>query len=712
MASPFDINVRDWPHSARGDGITDDTEAFRSALREAIARSRPSASPEGLRPGLGRFLRWPFGFRPPVGTLPGARIYVPPGKYVLFSDPRQRERPLRFEASNITLLGDGPQSTLHIAPPWKQMSLVEDRPDSHAYFEIGRRDGEPIENVHIRDLRIQSDKTLYNQSTRRWFDPALPYEPSQVFMMGVPGTPTGVVSNSGYSGILAENLAGVVFGFNGGGNRNEDRQSRNNFVTHNRVVDCVLQAVNPASGGHAGTLVAHNVIDGNAGLAIEWSNSFALITNNVIRRARGGAFAFDNGQNPGQDEPEYDGGVYSVDGWIVFAQNTILECGEGFGGEVSPSIYGEPASYRRVLIANNAIQRAYGGGIVLAGADGSSEVVIHGNVIDGFGIDGKLLVDGRPRTTARAWAGIHAVGKRRVVVTANVVRAGTGTHDRSEYGIVTGGGIAEDCWTDGNATIGVRDGQPAFPRGAIQQNDWRTASPWTGVRVRTGRSVNLEDGQPAAKLDQDNNPHIPILEPAVTEPSVAGSATWRLYQTPPPTGSPRWQVTGLRDGFPGQIVTLVFYDDRTRVVSGSSLRLAGGQHFDSLAGSTLVLLCDYVDKPPTGYQVLTDPRWPPDRPLPDPPPPPLAFGESVIPVWANLPEDPGTVFTPPIGVGDTVSFTGQTRTYTVLAATLGPTGGSLTIDPVLQATAAHGELITFAPRSNWVELSRSGDQRA
>jgi pectate lyase-like protein len=668
MASPYDIDVRSAPYGARGNGTTDDTQAFRKAIAEATRRSVA-------------------GF--------GARVYVPPGKYVLFKKADERPKPIQIKASNITLFGDGPQSTLYIAPPWKQLvgqtPTSPGDPDSYAYFEIGRRNGGEIENVHIRGLRIQSDETRYNENTQRYKDRHLKYDPSQVFMMGVPHTLTGVVSNSGFSEILAENLAGVVFAFNGGSNQNRGKQSRNNYVLHNRVLNCCLQAVNPTSGGHAGTLVAHNVIDRNAGLAIEWSNSFALITNNIIRRARGGAFAFDNGDT-GRRESE--GGVAAVNGWIVFANNTILECGENFEGVVSPSIYGEPQAYRRVMIVNNAIQSAYGGGIVLAGADGSSEVVIHGNVIDGFGIDGRNPRRPKPPKNAPMpiWAGIWAVEKRRVVVTANVVRAGAGKHDRSEYGIATGGSNAEDCWTDGNVTIGTRDGGPAFSLGAIQTNDWGAATPG-GIRrrdvprgrVRTGRNVNLETGQPAARLDRTNHPYIPILPAGQPAPSVAGSDTWRVYQSDPKPADPEvdtFTIRALRDGYPGQVVSIVFYRGRAHVQPGPYLHLADPVPLVWPEPSTLTLLCVNVDPAPPhfGYRVKAN-RW-------------FAAGESVIEV------DTGSGA---ISVGDVVSFAGHPQIYAVTRAG----GTKFTITPNLRRRVVDNTAVTFRERCDWIELSRT-----
>src|SRR5262245_32477496 len=103
MASSYDIDIRQPPFNASGDGVHDDTGAFRDAI--AAASSRPH----------------------------GGRIYVPPGEYVLFKDPTAE--PLRIEHSDITIFGDGPQSVILIQDPWREFD------DTQAYFIIGRRLG-------------------------------------------------------------------------------------------------------------------------------------------------------------------------------------------------------------------------------------------------------------------------------------------------------------------------------------------------------------------------------------------------------------------------------------------------------------------------------------------------------------------------------------------------------------------------------------------
>jgi hypothetical protein len=122
MASPYDMDIRTPPFNAAGDGQTNDTDAFRKAIAAASLRRH------------------------------GGRIYVPPGEYLLFASPV--DKPLRIEHSDITIFGDGPQSMLFIAPPWRKVLISPIRdPDSDGYLIIGKKAGGAIANIHIQNKR-------------------------------------------------------------------------------------------------------------------------------------------------------------------------------------------------------------------------------------------------------------------------------------------------------------------------------------------------------------------------------------------------------------------------------------------------------------------------------------------------------------------------------------------------------------------------------
>jgi hypothetical protein len=468
MASTYDINIREQPYNARGDGVHDETDALRKAIRDASDTSKHPT---------------------------GARVYVPPGKYVMFRDSTNS---IQIKSSNITIFGDGPQSTIFI-PTWLYTSTSTDQ----AYFIIAGDSGNTIENIHIQNLRVQS---IYDDTAT--LNPPPNSGVRNLFQRGAPSL-TEVVHNSGFTDNLAENLGGCAFAFNGGDNDPASgNQSQNNYVIRNTIRNCAFTAINPFSGGHMNTIISDNFIDGNASFGVEWSSPYALITNNIIRRTRSSAIAFENA--PTQE------------GWTIFANNNILECGNSLGGtSVSPAIQiGEDFGGRHIMIVNNVIRRAYGPGIVIAGSqsEDASDIIIQGNIIDEFGVEGVGKV------SPLGWIGIDAQNHNKVIVTNNVVRAGTGPTDRCDEGIATGGGNGIDTWTDGNITIGD------FSVVAILTTQSAgTAPPSAGTRDRIGLNYDITAGLSTPGYDYTNTPYIPDLPPGPS-PSVDGSNIWRLSQ--------------------------------------------------------------------------------------------------------------------------------------------------------------------------------------
>jgi len=168
----------------------------------------------------------------------------------------------------------------------------------------------------------------------------------------------------------------------------------------------------------------------------------------------------------------------------------------------------------------------------------------------------------------------------RSIVVDNVVRGGTGSNDRSDFGIGVGGSIGEDCWADGNITLGTFGVRPI-----VTNLSAGVSPPSAGTRDRIGLNVDMITGQVSPGFDNTDNPYIPRLPAGDARPSVAGSNRWRLGQVV------ATRITEFRDGYVGQSITIIFDDRSTIIDSTGNVRLVGNV-FNSTQWSTLTLIYD------------------------------------------------------------------------------------------------------------------------
>jgi hypothetical protein len=205
---------------------------------------------------------------------------------------------------------------------------------------------------------------------------------------------------------------------------------------------------------------------------------------------------------------------------------------------------------------------------------------VHGNLIDGFGFNGV----GKTLGLSGSWAGIELVNKTRIYVTSNTVRSLEGANDRSDYGIVVGGTLATDNWTDGNTTIGnflVKSMQLPISYGVSG----------AGTRVAIGKNFDLGSGKMIPPSRNDNTEAIPVLATNSATPSVAGSDVWLISNGSPTT------ITNLLGGYEGQVVTLHANESLTTIANNANIALQGNTARAMANGETIQLVRTFQGVP-------------------------------------------------------------------------------------------------------------------
>jgi hypothetical protein len=479
-------------------------------------------------------------------------LYFPPGKYAithsntLISIGGTYKTALIIRKSNITWQGAGKSSILYVAN-WQIDTTLQN------YITVYDSTGN-IGNVIFRDLQLlgaeDKDSTIGDSDTPTWF----------IQIGGSDATRT--VSNSGFENIYAEKTS-TPFVFNGGSNDpSSGNQCENNFVINCDVNNGCYGAINAVSGGHANTTITNNRIKDTRGIAIEWSSMRAIITNNTITETFGSAISFE--------------GATTQTGYSVIANNTIMDVGKHASGTSGPAIQiGQVTGKNRLLIQNNVMKDVYGQGIVVGGA-AATDIIVRGNIVDGFGKDGENRTLGSP---ALGWTGINVANRTRVYVLDNIVVALEGADDNCDYGIISGGGSATDYITDRNIVVGSYD-VASFDM-KVDLGQGATG----GSGVITG-PFNLDFDSRKYHPIMDSNSKIPQLADDAT-PSIAGSDVWRTGGTT--------TITDFDDGYTSQIIT-VNAEHSLVITDGTNIFLRGGGNFNMVSKDTLTLLCKADNK--------------------------------------------------------------------------------------------------------------------
>lgn len=461
----------------------------------------------------------------------GGKVYLPRGKYYLAQSDY-----LVISESNTTLEGDGASSQLFV-DGWGDGWISTDPAlsDGTAMSVVGAHiivanPTKTLSNVHLRNFAFVGTKGMNDPS------PAQAWSAMQIGW----GPPTGfVVNNSGFSGIHAEKNGGVTFFFNGGANGSDDtKKSMNNYVLNSTVVDS-FKAANAASGGHAGTVVCENRFERLRDLAIEWAGSRALICNNVITRALGGAIGIENES--------------SQTGWSIILGNTIIDALSGIS-------LGQGSGVHRAKISNNVIRDVQEHGIRLYTGN---DVVIENNVVDGFGLSG-----------SGANAGVQvATLKGMGQVRGNYVRCRQTTPvSACTYGFNGPDGNSENIIVDGNSVSGVTNaGGTAmlFPSSIGANGTGKGGDPQqTAVNVFVGRNQDLDTGRVVGPSDFTNTESIPMLQVTSGSASIAGSEVWEVNPAAPV------EITALTEPTYGKTVTLLFLGPNPTTIHADSAACA------------------------------------------------------------------------------------------------------------------------------------------
>lgn len=454
----------------------------------------------------------------------GGKVHLPRGTYLFKSTDF-----VTIHGSNITLAGDGDASIIFI-PKWgtgtkKFTDSVNGKSVAiQAHIQLGNPSA-TIENIRLQDFQILGTRGVSAPLLDDFWNAA------QI------GTQSErcVVNNSGFSGMHVEKVGGAAFAFNGG--QNSGVQSTNNYVLDNVVIDIAYEAVNPWSGGIANTIVCNNRISDTGRMAIEWSSMRAVICNNTITGARGGAIAVEQ--------------AASQTGWTIISNNTIFSSGAGPGVPAPAAIQlGEAAGAFRVKVSGNVIRDSHGPGIISQGG-GTSDIVIENNTVDGYGLGGSA------RNPSSAFAIFVANVRGMSQVVGNSVRCTAGPC----RGISAGGGHSENSWVDRNVVSGVTNaGGVAFvlPTSAGSRGAGRAGSGGhiqRGFNSYVGRNIDLDTGEDAPALNYANQEDLPNLLPNPTSArgvySVGGYQSWLVNATQAA------EITDLTNASTGKTVTLM-----------------------------------------------------------------------------------------------------------------------------------------------------------
>ncbi|HXE91298.1 MAG TPA: right-handed parallel beta-helix repeat-containing protein [Terriglobales bacterium] len=451
---------------------------------------------------------------------------------------------ISITSSNVTIEGAGDETVLHVTT-WGCAST------KFSYIKAGNESAS-IENVHLSDFKFAGENPQGSPVTG-----CDAQGPTYGILFG-PLAATASLSNSSVSNVLFEKLGGAGINFSGG-NVNGEPQSRNNQARNNRFVNGSWDGINAFSGGVSDAIIAGNHFYKMGNFGVEFAGMNSLISDNTFEATKNAAISIEN--NTVQT------------GWNIISGNTIRDAGQFSGTQNNPCIQlGQSIGAIRVVVAKNSLYRCYGQGIVLGGSS-TQDLFVHGNLIDGFGFNGV----GKTLGVSGPWAGIALVNKTRIYVTNNTVRSLTGANDRSDYGIVVGGGLAVDNWTDGNVTIG---------NFLVEAMELPTSYgvDGAGTRVAIGRNFDLGSGKVIPQSRSDNTEAIPVLALNSATPSVAGSDVWITANNAPTT------ITDLQGGYLGQVVTIHASDSFTTIADNANIQLQGGVSRALSNGDTIQLV--------------------------------------------------------------------------------------------------------------------------
>ncbi|HSA92502.1 MAG TPA: right-handed parallel beta-helix repeat-containing protein [Terriglobales bacterium] len=464
---------------------------------------------------------------------------------------------LAVTSSDVAVEGMGDKTVLHITT-WACAS------NKLAYVKLGN-DAASTENVHLRAFKFAGENPQGSPVSG-----CDAQGPTYGILFG-PNAATAALSNSSIVGVMFEKLGGAGINFSGG-NVGTEPQSRNNQARGNWFINGAWDGINAFSGGVSNATIADNHFYKMGNMGVEFAGMNSLIKGNTFDETRNSAISLEN--NTAQT------------GWNVVIGNTIRDVGQISATQSNPCIQlGQSTGAVRVAVIQNSLYRCYGQGIVLAGSS-TQDVFIHGNLIDGFGFNGVSRTLG----VSGAWAGIELVNKTRIYVTGNTVRSLEGAGDRSDYGIVVGGSLATDNWTDGNTTIGnflVKPMQLPISYGASG----------AGTRVAVGRNFDLGSGTMIPPSRNDNTEAVPVLATNSATPSVAGFSVWKTANTSPTV------ITDFTGSSIGQLLIIYSGDSNTTIANNSNIALEGGVNRTLASGQVIHLIRGDGVNPPQWKEV-------------------------------------------------------------------------------------------------------------
>jgi hypothetical protein len=486
----------------------------------------------------------------------GGKIYIPPGTFLITLASEESAGDLggvpRFAAvvfgnSNVTVEGSGPESIIYI-PTWA--TNIGGTDNVPAFFLAGST-ADNLTNIHFRNFKILGD---FPQTDNTWSG----NEVSAAISIGAVSQ-TATVSNSGVDHVWFEKIGmGVMFN---GGNVPGPACDRN-YVTNSIFYNTSGGPLNAISGAHTNTLITNNIfrnIGGN--YAIEWGSYRVSIIGNIFDNVWGGGITTET--NP------------AATGYSLIGNNIFNDIGLRYGptGTYNTAAIqlSEGTSGHQMAIKDNIFRNIYGSGIW--GASHADNVIVDGNVIDGFGLLGTTRTPG----IGTLYAGINFTNLHQIRVTNNHVICNGAVTDNCEYGFIVGGSLAEDNYTRGNTTLGTFASASFQLPTSVGRNG-------AGTRIYHENNIDLTTGKLAIPQEGDNEKLFPTTLDNDATPDVTGSNVWFV------NNSAATSITMLDGGYPGQIVTLFISNGNTTLVNSASFILAGAANFVGTANDVITLL--------------------------------------------------------------------------------------------------------------------------